>query len=69
MDKTIEEMIEELNCHYENMNSEKRYWINYADEEKDDRYFVCYNALSAMDEIDEVTLEHIKNIYNNTFNL
>ena len=59
---TIEEMIEALNCHYENMNSEKRYWIG-----DNDVYFVCYNALSAMDDIDEVSLEHIKNIYKNTF--
>ena len=69
MNKTIEEMVEELNEHYERMNSEKRYWIEYGEEEKDDMYFVCYNALSAMDEIEEVTRQHIRNMYEGTMSL
>lgn len=47
---TIEQKLELLNDYNECIGTEKRFWI--ADDE--DRYFICYNALSAMDEIEEV---------------
>ncbi len=56
--KTIEEKIEFLNEFYESIGSEKRYWIG-----NNDIYFVCYNATSIMDDIDEVSEDAINNDY------
>lgn len=55
---TIEEKIELINQHYENKGSETRYWIG-----NNDIYFVCYNALSDMDEIYETNAGAINKIY------
>lgn len=61
--KNIIEMMVELNNYYENNNSEKRYWLG-----NNDIYFVCYNALSDMDDIEEVSEEQIRKQYNNVIN-
>lgn len=59
---TIEEKIELINQHYENKGSETRYWVNWADE-LNAYYYVCYNALSDMDEIYETNAGAINEIY------
>jgi hypothetical protein len=55
---TIDEMIEAINEHYENTNSETRYWIG-----DNNVIFVCHNALSDMDDIDEVSEERVRKVY------
>ena len=54
---TIEEKAQALNDYNECIGTEKRYWIegNY--------YYVCYNALSAMDEIEEIDENAINKAY------
>lgn len=47
---TTEEKAQALNDYNEFIGTEKRFWL--ADDE--DRYFICHNALSAMDELEEV---------------
>ena len=59
---TIEEKVELINQHYENKGSETRYWVNWADE-LNAYYYVCYNALSDMDEIYETNAGAINEIY------
>ena len=59
---TIEEKIELINQHYENKGSETRYWVNWTDE-LNAYYYVCYNALSDMDEIYETNAGAINEIY------
>ena len=54
---SIENMVEAINEHYENTGSEIRYWI------EGDYYFICYNALSDMDDIDEIPLSYIERKY------
>lgn len=46
--KNIEKMVEAINEYNEWCGNEIRIWI------EDDMIFVCYNALSDMDDIDEV---------------
>ena len=58
-----DEMIEAINEHYENTGSEKRYWVHES-EKCGTMYFVCHNALSDMDDIDEVTEEQVMKVYN-----
>ena len=52
---TIEEKVIAINEHYENKGSEIRYWINWTDD-VNAYYYVCYNALSDMDEIYEIRI-------------
>lgn len=58
----MEEKIELINQHYENKDSETRYWVDWTDEHNA-RYYVCYNALSDMDEIYETNESAINKIY------
>lgn len=53
-----DEMLEAINEHYENTDSEIRYW-RYGN----DYLCVCYNALSDMDDIDDVSEEEVKRVY------
>jgi hypothetical protein len=46
----------DINSKYENQNSETRVW-KYGD-----RYFICYNALSDMDDISEITEDRVKRL-------
>ena len=57
----IYDMVEMLNTYNENHNSETRYWI------QDDMYFICYNALSDMDEIEEISEEKIRKKFQEIF--
>lgn len=52
-----EDMILAINAEEENKGTETRYWKN------GNRYFVCYNAVSDMDDIHEVSADTIRNIY------
>ena len=63
---TIEEKVIAINEHYENKGSEIRYWINWTDD-VNAYYYVCYNALSDMDEIYETNAGAINNIYEEIF--
>lgn len=58
----MEEKIELINQHYENKGSETRYWVDWTDEHNA-YYYVCYNALSDMDEIYETNESAINKIY------
>lgn len=60
--KMIEQMIEELNDYNEFIGTEKRYWI------EGDIYFICYNVMDDMDEIEEVNEQKIINDYNKMIN-
>jgi len=58
----IFEMMEELNNYNEFIGTEQRYWI------EGDMYFICYNATTIMDEIEEVNETKIINDYNKMIN-
>ena len=56
-----EDTVIAINCHYENQNSETRVWM----QENDHcglMFFICYNALSDMDDIYEVTEEKVESL-------
>lgn len=55
---TIEQKIEFINDVNEFNGTEKRFWIG-----DNDVYFVCYNATSIMDEIEEVDEDRINREY------
>ena len=52
------DILEAINEHYENQNSETRYWWL-----GDTGVCVCHNALSDMDDIDEVTPQKVRDVY------
>lgn len=57
----ITEKITMLNNHLEMVGSDRRYWIT------DNRIFVCYNATTDEDDIDEISIKRFLHDYNDYF--
>lgn len=51
---STQRMIVKLNDYFEHNGSERRYW------QYDGKYFVCYNACSDMDDIDELSERYLR---------
>lgn len=55
---TIQEKAQEVNTYYENHDSETRLWMT-----DNGMWFICYNALSDQDDIDEISEKKIDTLY------